>query len=194
MNAPRERARSFVALPLGAALGAALAARCVAVLEGRAFRPARAEGLHLTLYFLGDVARERLALLAAELRAALAGLPAPALRLSGAGAFPGPKRPRVLWVGVEERAHAGRLERCRLAVLAGLARAGVDTQAEAERAFRPHVTVARPRGYQRLPARFTGLALDLAWNPSGVELLESSPGPTGSRYECRAAFPFTREE
>jgi 2'-5' RNA ligase len=194
VSVARERARTFVALPLGTELGAELATRCAAVLDGRAFRTARAEGLHLTLYFLGDIARERLAELAAELRASLAGQTAPALRLRGTGAFPAPKRPRVLWVGVEERAHPGRLESCRQAVLAGLAGAGVDTRAEAERAFRPHVTVARPRGRERLPAEFSALALALDWDPVGVELLESCSGPSGSRYERLASFPFTSEK
>ena len=74
---------------------------------------------------------------------------------------------------VEERAHPGRLAACRRAVLEGLARAGVDTGEEERRAFRPHVSVARPRGRGRLPAEFAALDLGLDWNPDGVALLES---------------------
>lgn len=194
MSAARSGARVFVGLSLGAELGPRLAARCAAVLPARGFRLARGEGLHLTLFFLGEVGRGALAGIAAALRSELASQPALALRLDGTGAFPGPTRARVLWVGVEERAHPGRLAACRLAVLEGLARAGIDTHEERERSFQPHVTVARPRAHARLPAEFGGLALALDWDPDGVELLESRLGPEGSRYECLERFPFSQGE
>src|SRR6185503_19698799 len=133
VSAARERARTFVALPLGPQLGSIVAARCAPLLDEQRFRRPRAEGLHLTLHFLGDVAREALHPLAASLRSSLAGVLAPALRLRGAGAFPDARDARVLWVGVEERAHPGRLAACRHAVLEGLSRAGIDTREEAER-------------------------------------------------------------
>jgi len=189
----RASARAFVALPLGRELGAAVAERCAERLESREFRAPRAEGLHLTLYFLGAGARARMEGMASALRGALAGVRAPALRLGGAGAFPSLARPRVLWVGVEEPLHPGRLAECRRAVLRALAGAGVDTRAEEGREFHAHVTVARPRARGARPARFGGLELGLHWSPEGVELLESLPGPGGSRYECLERFPFAAE-
>lgn len=194
MSPARASARVFVALPLGAELGALVATRCAAVLDQRAFRLARGEGLHLTFFFLGDVERGDLAGLTAVLRAELEGLAPPALRLGGSGAFPSPSHARVLWIGVEERAHAGRLGTCRRAVLEGLARVGVDTCTEQGRDFRPHVTVARPRGRAHLSAAFGALALGLDWDPGAVELLESHPGSGGSRYGCLERFPFSKEE
>lgn len=194
MSGARESARSFVALPLGTELGEVVAARCAPALQGAPFRLTRGEGLHLTLYFLGDVGREELPGVAAALRDSLAGLPAPALGLGRTGAFPGASNARVLWVGVEERGAPGRLDACRRAVLDGLARAGVDTREEEGRPFRPHVTVARPRGRARLPAAFGALALGLDWNPGAVELLESRMGPGGSRYACLERFPFSTVE
>lgn len=191
MSPARARARLFVALPLGAELGVLVAARCAGALEGTPFRLARGEGLHLTLFFLGSAGREELPALVAALGTELAGLAAPTLRLGRTGAFPGASQARVLWVGVEECAPLGRLGACRRAVLNGLARAGVDTHSEEGRAFRPHVTVARPRGRARLPEAFGALALGLDWNPDGVELFESQPGPDGSRYLCLEHFPFS---
>ena len=79
-------------------------------------------------------------------------------------------------------------------MLSGLGVAGVDTRAEEDRPFRPHVTVARARGRARLPAAFGALVLGLDWNPEGVELLESEVGPGGSRYACLERFPFPLEE
>jgi 2'-5' RNA ligase len=190
----RGSARAFVALPLGAELGELVAARCEPALEGAPFRATRGEGLHLTLFFLGDVGRAELPALTAALRAALAGLAAPVLDLGGTGAFPSAGNARVLWVGVEERGGHGRLDACRRAVLDGLARAGVDTRSEEDRAFHPHVTVARARGHARLPAAFGALSLGLDWSPRAVELLESRLEPGGSRYTCLERFALSSAE
>lgn len=53
------RARVFVGLALGADLGGAVAARVAEVLDPAEYRLARAEGLHLTLHYVGSLARER---------------------------------------------------------------------------------------------------------------------------------------
>jgi len=115
---------------------------------------------HLTLCFYGNdaVVEER----AAFLDERLAGLPAPTLRLSGAGTFAG-----VLWVGVRPAAAADREALRALAAATG-----------AGRKFRPHVTVARWRLDQ--PGR--SMAGQLAgyrgptWRPPGVTLVQSVPG------------------
>src|SRR5258708_3409148 len=94
------------------------------------------DNLHITTKFIGEWAVER----SDEIDRALAGL-APRepfeIALGGLGWFPNERSPRVLWAGV----HAGP-------ELAGLARdidealagAGV---AKEERAFAPHLTLAR---------------------------------------------------
>jgi 2'-5' RNA ligase len=196
-----DPARVFVALALGPELGARAGAAVAGALAPArdAWRLARADGLHLTLFFVGALARVRLAGLAAELAPALAPLPAPELRLRGTGVFPDARKPRVLWLGVAERSEPGRLAAARAAVLAALARAGVDTAAEARQPFTPHVTVARPerRGGRhgenrrvRVPEAFGALDLDAPWSPREAVLLESLAGPDGSRYEPVARFPF----
>jgi 2'-5' RNA ligase len=167
-----------------------------------AWRCARPDGLHLTLYFLGATARPRLAELAAELAPALAPLPAPELCLRGTGAFPDTRRPRVLWLGVAEASAGGRLAAARAAVLAALARAGIDTAPEEARPFTPHVTVARPERRSggdggnrrvRVPDAFLALDLDAPWSPREAVLMESLGGPQGSRYEPVARFPFSAD-
>jgi 2'-5' RNA ligase len=202
---PPDPARVFVALALGAELGALAGAAVERALASGtcAWRRARPDGLHLTLFFLGATARPRLAELAAELAPALAPLPAPELRLRGTGVFPDTRRPRVLWLGVAEAGAGGRLAAARAAVLAALARAGVDTAAEAARPFTPHVTVARPERRPRsaggdggnrrarVPDAFRALDLDVEWTPREAVLLESLGGPDGSRYEPVARFPFS---
>lgn len=190
MTTARPRARTFVALALGAELGARVAAEVAAVLA-RDFRLTHGPGLHLTLAFLGDVERERIGVLAEAFARHAGALAPPQLRLTGTGAFPTLARARVLWVGVEERTGAGRLEACRAAVLAALAQAGFEGVGEEHEGFTPHVTVARPRGARaRVPPAFGALRLGLAWDPAALELFESHMGPGGSRYESLARLPF----
>lgn len=185
MNAARAGARTFVALALGAELGPRVAARVEWALAGADFRLPEGSGLHLTLAFLGEVARARLGPFVEELARALAGAAAPELRLVATGAFPSFARARVLWAGIEERGAPGRLAACRAAVLAGLARAGFEGELER---FTPHVTVARPRGRARVPEAFAELHFGLDWDPAEVALFESRRDPAGSRYEVLARF------
>lgn len=192
MSAARERARCFVALGLGAELGARVADEVARVLGPAEFRRVEGAGLHATLAFLGEVERARLRGLAGALGPAMVHFPAPALRLTGGGAFPDPRRPRVLWIGVAERAAPGRLLACRAAVLAGLAEAGFSGVGEEHAAFTPHVSVARPRGARGgVPEAFAALELGLDWDPDAVTLYESRLDPAGSRYEAVARFPFS---
>ena len=149
-----------------------------------------AENLHLTLAFLGEVEDEHTGALRAELTA-LDGTPAPELVLIGAGAFPSTRRPRVLWVGARESGGT-RLATLQRSVLEVCARAGVPVP-DAERPFRPHVTVARARGaIGSTPTAFLELDFERPWVPTAVELFESRPGGrgTGPRYVPAASVPL----
>lgn len=109
---------------------------------------------HVTLGFYGsgDDPEAR----AAWLSARLAGRPAPRVRLTGPGTFPG-----VLWLGVEGEG---------LAELAEAAGSGLEP-----RAYRPHLTLARfprenpPEQRERLLAGF-GTEY---WSTGEVQLLQS---------------------
>jgi 2'-5' RNA ligase len=132
-----------------------------------ALRWAEPAGWHVTLAFYGeaDIA-ERISFLGT----ALAGRPPVEVRLGPAGTFPG-----VLWLealgdGLAELAHA----------------AG----AEADRPYRPHLTLARfPResGPGDWPARLAGFA-GRAWPAGRVVLMASDGRP----YREVAAFPLHR--
>ena len=66
-------------------------------------RWARPEGIHLTLKFLGDVEEQQLPEIERALRGAC-GVHAPfELSIGDLGCFPNPRRPRVVWVGVQTR-------------------------------------------------------------------------------------------
>jgi 2'-5' RNA ligase len=146
----------------------------------------RAEGLHLTLKFYGEVAAERLEVIDESIRMAARGARAMALRLDALGAFPSAARPRVLWVGIDGPAALAalweRLEQGGEAL--GFAPEGTP--------FRPHVTLGRVREGQRLPPR----ALDgyqqryerTAFVADRLVLYESVLTKQGPRYDERLAL------
>ena len=111
------------------------------------------EQLHFTLAFLGEQQDETLPRLR-DAAAACAGQHAFDLSLSGAGAFPNPRRPRVLWLGAAEGAR--ELEELAARLREGLVSAGFALE---ERPFRAHLTVARVKpGGDRGASRALGAA------------------------------------
>jgi len=106
-----------------------------------------AENFHVTLKFLGDVAEDRLESVCRAVEAAAAGVRPFAVTVSGAGTFPNPRRPRVVWVGLgsgfdQLAALAGRVE----SELAGI---GFPKE---DRRFSAHVTIGRVRDNRRTDA------------------------------------------
>ncbi|HEY1850290.1 MAG TPA: RNA 2',3'-cyclic phosphodiesterase [Candidatus Binataceae bacterium] len=136
--------RAFVALKLAPAVEAAIADFIASL---RATSDDRSDGvlwtsrqkLHLTVRFLGDrVAAstlERFAGALEEIADASANFD---IRVRGLGAFPDLSRPRVIWVALESR------ELTELADHVERAAVGAGFAAE-QRAFLPHLTIARMR-------------------------------------------------
>ncbi len=131
--------RAFVALPLPAEVTSALTALQGGV-PGARWIPQ--ENMHITLAFPGDISSEQeedVIRTLGEIR-----LPPFDIFLAGVGHFGSRAKPRVLWVGVEEK---GPLSALQGKVTTRMRAAGIDL---ARRKFRPHVTLARlkdpPRG------------------------------------------------
>ncbi len=108
----------------------------------------RDENLHLTLKFLGDIATTRVPALSRAAERAAGAVQAFELIVAGCGSFP-PRGPaRVLWIGIEDP--TGRLAQLYQALENECAKEGF---AREERAFHPHLTIARlrkPQGARRL--------------------------------------------
>jgi 2'-5' RNA ligase len=141
----------------------------------------RAEKLHITLKFLGDVAGTRTPALSLAAASAAAGIAPFKLSIADAGAFPPHASPRVLWLGVNDsNDHLARLQQ---ALETECAAAGFKRE---ERPFHPHLTIARPRqptGTRALADLHRELgfaAMDLTVNE--IVLMRSELGPDGSRY------------
>jgi 2'-5' RNA ligase len=139
--------RSFVAVDLDAPVRQA-----VHDLQGELacsaadVRWVRPEGLHVTLKFLGSVEPTRLERVRAALAAGMAEQPTLHVRAHGLGAFPGWRRPRVVWVGL----HGDGMVELAARVEDALAPLGFEREL---RVFTPHLTLGRvnsPRGWARL--------------------------------------------
>ena len=182
----------FLALPIPEALrrAAAEAARGLG-LSVRDWRLVGEEGLHVTLRFLGEVDAGR----GSELRSVWAGAlrgagPVP-LRLGGAGVYPGARRPRVVWAGLEDRSGEGGLGRL-AARLEEAARA--HGFAPESRPFSPHVTLARARASGRVPEGALERGGDLGdFVADRVVLYRSELRSDGARYHEDASFPLVPE-
>jgi len=103
--------------------------------------------------------------------------------------FPGPGRPRVLWVGIRD----GERDLLKLAAGIGRALEGVGLSME-NRSFKPHVTVARlrdPRQPRLAEALEAGDQID--FEPLTVDrvvLFQSRLGIEGPRYTTIGEYPL----
>jgi 2'-5' RNA ligase len=146
------------------------------------------EGLHMTLKFFGEVAPERLDVIAEALRFAAKGAEPLSLELGDLGAFPSRSRPRVLWVGVQ--APAG-LELLQDRIERGCEAIGFPPEGAP---FQPHITLGRLREGQRLPAGGLDDHAEVFEKVSFVArqlvLYESVLTTGGPRYEARLTLDF----
>lgn len=141
----------------------------------------RAENLHLTLKFLGEMEERRVeALSNAAGRAAEDSQPF-TLKIEGAGAFPRRGAPRVLWLGVTDP--TGGLARLQSRLEDECEREGFPRE---ERGFHPHLTLARLRAPQGVRA-LAQLHQETGFEPlefpvTELVVMRSELGPGGSRY------------
>lgn len=145
----------------------------------------REGALHLTLAFLGKTEEARLADVTAAMDAAAARHAPMSLALEGGGSFGSARSPRVLWVGVG--GETDRLQALQADLAQELRARGFALE---ERAFKPHLTLARarePRGDRALAAGAEALH-DFqggAGEVPALELFHSTLTPKGSCYELR---------
>ncbi len=132
--------RTFVALELSRPLKEGIL-DIARVMKARGVRAgwARASTLHLTLKFLGDVEEDALPDVFDGVARAADHVAPFSFESRTLGAFPSPRRARVLWVGVDAPQELWDLAQAVDDELAGL---GFPRE---KRTFRPHVTLGRVR-------------------------------------------------
>jgi 2'-5' RNA ligase len=147
----------------------------------------RPEGIHLTLKFLGEISIQQ----EAQVKTALAQLERfekfP-VRAQGFGFFPDARRPRVFWAGLDAPPDLARLA---AQVESAMAPIGFPPE---NRAFRPHLTLARfkvPRPQPKLEALVAMQDNPLLgeFEVSEFFLWESRLLPGGAEYHKVARFP-----
>ena len=155
----------------------------------------RANDLHLTVAFLGEMDEASVASIQAVATEEFRGLMAPELRVGGeVDAFPSREAPRAVFAGVEETFESsGRLAAIRnRAQQVGLSHGWRPRTAENARGFRPHVTLARLGGRPPTGDGIYELSHERNWLPVDITLFESLDDrfEGGDRYRIRASWPL----
>ena len=143
------------------------------------------ENLHYTLRFLGELGEDGTRRVTEAAREAAASQPAFDAELGDLGAFPDPRRARVLWIGLSTGAQA--LTALAHALDAALAPRGFGA---ADHPFSPHLTLGRVRDARADWSEPLGLS-PAAGGPAGrfrvdrLSVVESTLSPKGSIYKVR---------
>ena len=190
--------RLFVALEIPTAVRGNLAslieelrAADAAATKNKA-RWVRAENLHVTLKFIGNVDAGKLEAIRVVLGEVSAGGDVE-LRFRGVGFFPNEKRPRVLWAGI---AASPNLASLAAEIDARLEKLGI---ARETREYAPHLTLARfdPPGISeklRAAAQENAAREFGAVRAGEFHLFESKTRPTGAEYTRLSSFSFAQAE
>lgn len=140
--------RIFLGVDLTSAARQALSRRVMEMVGGRGLpgRPTPPRNWHMTLWFLGDVARDRFEMMSHYLSETSLG-DAFRCRFGELGSFPRARRATVLWVGVSRGVRS--LSALAAGTKEAVAGAGIPLS---ERPFSPHLTLARIRPPQDVRA------------------------------------------
>jgi 2'-5' RNA ligase len=195
-----DMVRLFIAVPLPKSLLKQLGDvqyRLEGKVPHRSVRWVRAEGIHLTLKFLGDTPIDKIPTIKGALTVVARNAPTCSLIVEGLGCFPNPRRPRVLWVGLQEP--TGRLEVLWKAIEEAMMAIGYKPE---RHGFSPHLTLGRVRrntsrgDLQRVGEAITATTVSrlAVFTADRFELIRSVLKPTGAEYTTLATFELSGEQ
>jgi RNA 2',3'-cyclic 3'-phosphodiesterase len=135
-----SRIRTFIAVDIGDAIRE----RIVSLQEtlGRnssGVKWVEKENLHVTLHFLGEVGELDIVKICRVAKEQLEDMVPFTMNISGLGCFPTPRRPKILWVGVEE----GSEQLTQIHSVLEQPLFDLGCYRREERAFHPHITLGR---------------------------------------------------
>jgi len=179
--------RAFIAVEIPSEIHQAIdkeTAQIQATLNPAIVRWVPASNIHLTLKFLGDISPANLEMLAQMLTVEVSQHQAFEIKFGGLGAFPNPKRPRVIWIGIQ--APAG-LEALQHGIEAAAATLGYPNE---KRPFSPHLTIGRVKqnvgsaGMQKIRTALEETEVGSLGTAQviSVHLFKSDLKPTGAVY------------
>lgn len=134
---------------------------------------------------MGSVGEDALGIVSDAVSSAVADLVDFPTALEGLGAFPSPRRARVIWSGLADA--AGGIVDLAASVRSALAHAGFSQE---DRPFHPHVTLARLR--TAAAVRLDEPVAPIRFAVERVTVFASTLGRPHARYTAVATFPFRR--
>jgi RNA 2',3'-cyclic 3'-phosphodiesterase len=194
----REAIRSFIAIELPDGIRRELNAveQKIQSLAGESARKTvrwvAASNMHLTLKFLGEVSSANLQMLTHVIKEAASHHAPFSFSVTGLGAFPNTRRPRVVWVGIEAPPDLLAIQK---AIETETRRLGYPAE---ERPFSPHLTLgrtaqnARPDEVARLAQALNEMKIGQlgSVNASELILFRSDLRPSGAVYTPLNHFPL----
>jgi len=168
--------RTFIALPIPDDVREALSA-AITALKSRnpSVKWVKPDNIHLTIKFLGDIAEDLIKPISMELDRTLERFQELDLGVTGLGVFPGMRRPRVVWAGLEGETR--ELVEMARSVDAMCERFGIRRD---RRPFSPHITLGR----LKIPSMVDlGIHLtEKGYRAKEVIFFRSELLPQGARY------------
>ena len=146
--------------------------------------------VHLTLKFIGEMPEGAVEPLVNAMTAIARTHAAPVVHLETVGAFPNFRRPRVIWMGIDQEP---RLELLHHDVELACDQLGHELDG---RAYRPHLTLGRVRGplddeqLKRLRSTARRIRFTDQFFARSIDVMQSVPGPGGSTYSIVASAPL----
>lgn len=187
-----ENYRTFIGIPLKVEK-AFLHERSslIRAMEGERISWVVPGNFHLTLRFLGEQSLEVVGNIRAAMQGNLALPPFRTLRFSDLGYFSSQRAPRVLWVGVEEKAYLEELRERVEELLRGF---GFGLE---EQEYRPHLTLGRIRRLENREGFFRELeqrseAFRSAAGGQELVLFRSRLSISGAVYTPLASVPLDK--
>ena len=137
----RDSVRAFVALELSPEIKQAIAEYLQPLRKlSDKVRWVKPENIHLTLKFLGDTPTKQIEAISGTLEEISHHYAPISVEIAGAGSFPNSRRPRVLWIGLDDP--SGEISELAKQIDAGLHKFGFPKE---KRSFSPHLTIGRVR-------------------------------------------------
>jgi 2'-5' RNA ligase len=155
------RIRTFIGVDIGDEIRKkAVAVQQQLARSGAEVKWVTPESMHVTVLFLGEVDDRDVLPVCRAVEAVAAREPSFPLRVSGVGAFPTPRRPKVVWAGVTDGAEPLR----RLYEQLEAKMLDLGCYRKEERGYTPHLTLGRTRSEADGFALAPELTKLLAWD------------------------------
>jgi 2'-5' RNA ligase len=179
-----RRSRLFIAVDVGQEIRD----QCIALQKklaraGADMKWVEPENIHVTLLFLGEVNQREIPPICRLASKVCGGLPAFNLSVEGVGCFPNPRRPRIVWAGVEQ----GKEELRELHDALETPLLELGCYRREDRQYTPHITLGRVRGERSDAQLAEVLSKETGWQAGEtrveeIQVMSSQLTPQGPIY------------